>query len=58
MHLKAMAQADTAATRFQREARVTALLSHPNIVAVRDFGVAEQGQPYLVMEFVDGASSG
>jgi serine/threonine protein kinase/DNA-binding response OmpR family regulator len=55
LHLKAMAQADTL-PRFQREARVTALLSHPNIVAVRDFGVAEQGQPYLVMEFVDGAS--
>lgn len=55
LHLKAMAQADTL-PRFKREARVTALLSHPNIVAVRDFGVAEQGQPYLVMEFVDGAS--
>lgn len=55
LHLKALTQADTL-PRFQREARVTALLSHPNIVAVRDFGVAEQGQPYLVMEFVDGAS--
>lgn len=55
LHLKAMAQADTL-QRFQREARVTGLLSHPNIVAVSDFGVAEQGQPYLVMEFVDGAS--
>ncbi|MDP3511078.1 MAG: protein kinase [Candidatus Melainabacteria bacterium] len=55
LHLRAMAQSDTV-PRFQREARVTAMLSHPNIVAVRDFGVAEQGQPYLVMEFVDGAS--
>ena len=55
LHLNALAQSDTM-QRFQREARVTALLSHPNIVAVRDFGVAEQGQPYLVMEFVDGAS--
>ncbi|MBP9092202.1 protein kinase [bacterium] len=55
LHSRAMAQSDTL-SRFQREARVTAMLSHPNIVAVRDFGVAEQGQPFLVMEFVDGAS--
>src|SRR6266850_4741683 len=41
--------------RFNREARVLARLSHPNIVAVHDFG---QAGPffYLLMEFVDGVN--
>ena len=41
--------------RFEREARLQASLSHPNLVAVYDAGFAE-GQPYLVTEFVDGGS--
>ncbi|MFL5244545.1 MAG: serine/threonine-protein kinase [Gemmataceae bacterium] len=41
------------ADRFTREARALAKLSHPNIVAVHDFGDAG-GQFYLIMEFVDG----
>jgi predicted Ser/Thr protein kinase len=43
------------AERFEREARALAKLSHPNIVAVHDFGEAE-GRFYLLMEFVDGLS--
>ncbi|WP_460491966.1 serine/threonine-protein kinase [Dactylosporangium cerinum] len=39
--------------RFDREARAVARLSHPNIVPVYDFG-AQDGDPYLVMELVDG----
>jgi len=39
--------------RFQQEARALARLSHPDIVAVYDFGEAG-GLPYLLMEFVDG----
>lgn len=39
--------------RFNREARVLAKLSHPNIVGVYDFGMAA-GFHYLLMEFVDG----
>jgi serine/threonine protein kinase len=39
--------------RFQREARVAAGLSHPNLIDVYDFaGGAER--PYLVMEYVPG----
>jgi hypothetical protein len=41
------------AERFEREARALASLTHPNIVAVYDFGEV-QGRFYLLMEFVDG----
>ena len=43
--------------RFEREARVIAMLRHPNIVQVFDFDTFEN-QPYLVMEYVPGASLG
>src|SRR5438552_109605 len=41
--------------RFRREARSLAKLSHPNIVAVHDFGESG-GLYYFAMEFVDGAN--
>jgi len=40
--------------RFQREARVSAALHHPNAVKVNDFGEHDD-LLYLVMEFLDGA---
>ena len=43
--------------RFEREARVIAMLRHPNIVQVFDFDEYEN-QPYLVMEYVPGLSLG
>jgi serine/threonine protein kinase len=39
---------------FFNEARLAGLLKHPNILAVWDAG-EEDGRPYVVMEFVDGA---
>jgi serine/threonine-protein kinase len=39
--------------RFEREARATARLNHPNCVALVDFGI-EDGAPFLVMELVEG----
>ncbi|UCG59318.1 MAG: protein kinase, partial [Phycisphaerales bacterium] len=46
---------DTAfAERFTREARSMAMLSHPHIVTVHDFGQTEGGLYYFIMEFVDG----
>jgi serine/threonine protein kinase len=42
--------------RFQQEAKTAGALEHPNIVSIFDFGVTEQGVPYLIMEMVHGAS--
>jgi len=41
---------------FQNEAKATSQLSHPNIVKVIDFGVAEGGAPYMVLEHFAGTS--
>jgi tRNA A-37 threonylcarbamoyl transferase component Bud32 len=43
------------AERFAREARALARLSHPNIVAVYDFGEVK-GLYYFLMEYVDGVN--
>ena len=48
-----LAEQDEFRRRFEREARVLAMLNHPNIVAVHDFG-EEDGQGFIVMEFVEG----
>lgn len=40
--------------RFRREAQSIARLAHANIVQVYDFGVDTEGNPYFVMELIDG----
>src|SRR5437870_3171481 len=42
--------------RFRREARTSANLRHPNVITVHDFGEDERGVPYLVLEYVEGAT--
>jgi serine/threonine protein kinase len=42
-----------AAERFEREARLAARFSHPNVITVHDFGVAA-GRAFLVMELLTG----
>ncbi|HEY9760812.1 MAG TPA: protein kinase [Oculatellaceae cyanobacterium] len=39
---------------FRQEARLASLLDHPNIIHVYDFGHAKNGQPFMIMDFVDG----
>ncbi len=53
--IKVMLQAtEDFVARFRREAQAIARLVHPNIVQVFDFGVDEEGNPYFVMELIDG----
>ncbi|HEY2409234.1 MAG TPA: serine/threonine-protein kinase [Polyangiaceae bacterium] len=49
---------DEVTEMFVEEARVGALLQHPNIVQVHDFGVDEQGVHYLVTELIEGIHLG
>lgn len=40
--------------RFKQEALIMSQLSHPNIVGVIDFGQAAKGEPYIVMDCLEG----
>jgi non-specific serine/threonine protein kinase/serine/threonine-protein kinase len=44
------------AQRFEVERRILARLEHPGIARLLDGGMAADGRPYMVMEFVDGQS--
>ncbi len=47
---------DTSAlARFEREAKVLAALSHPNLLAIHDFGVQDL-TAYAVMELIEGSN--
>jgi eukaryotic-like serine/threonine-protein kinase len=41
-------------TRFARERQILASLDHPDIARLIDAGTTDDGQPYLVMDLVDG----
>ncbi len=52
LHLSLMGR--MGAVRFEHEGAILARLTHPNIARLLDAGVTTAGQPYLVLELVDG----
>ena len=42
--------------RFEREARMTARLRHPNTVQLIDYGETPDARPYLVLELLEGVT--
>jgi serine/threonine protein kinase len=47
---------DRALGRFRKEAKAANALNHPGLIKVYDFGLLDDGQPFMTMEFVDGGS--
>jgi tetratricopeptide (TPR) repeat protein len=52
--VRAAASSDFIQQRFLRERQILGRLQHPNIATVFDGGTTDDGQPYLVMEYVEG----
>ena len=42
--------------RFFREPQAAAAIGHANIIDVMDVGVSSEGEPYMVMEYLEGES--
>ena len=49
-----LADAVETTARLAREARILAELSHPAVVRYLEHGVTDEGEPYLVIEWLDG----
>ncbi len=54
--LKKRVATDEFLHRFEREVQVASQLFHPNTVQVYDYGRTSEGQPYFVMEYLDGVT--
>ncbi|HZW89926.1 MAG TPA: protein kinase, partial [Myxococcaceae bacterium] len=52
--LDAAAGGEEMLQRFRREAEIASRLGHPNIVEVLDFNTLPTGQPYIVLEYLQG----
>lgn len=53
LHMECL-QEDELVARFKQEAQAASRLSHPNLISVFDFGISEDGHPFLVMDYADG----
>jgi eukaryotic-like serine/threonine-protein kinase len=53
--LKRGTDTDEILRRFQAERRILARLDHPNIARLLDAGTTDDGLPYFVMEYIEGA---
>ena len=54
--LKKTIGTDEFAHRFEREVQLVSQLRHPNTVQIYDFGRTQEGQPYYVMEYIEGVT--
>lgn len=54
--IRSGADSPAARERFLRERQTLARLQHPNIATLLDGGFSAEGDPYFVMEYVDGAA--
>lgn len=52
--LKKTVASDEFVARFEREVQLASQLLHPNTVAIFDYGRTREGEPYYVMEYLDG----
>lgn len=55
LHRHLISSAETL-KRFQLEAQAASCLSLPNILTIYDFGITNEGQPYMVMDYLEGIS--
>ena len=44
--------------RFQQEAQAASNIGHTNVITIYNFGITPEGQPYLVMDYLEGKSIG
>ncbi len=40
--------------RFQQEGKAASRIKHPHVITVYDFGISPTGQPYIVMDYLEG----